>query len=185
MRQVTNFQQVQIVLNQLLNFQSSLQSQNWNLKGLRITNAGPAVNQNDYVILSQLPTQQSTSGQTQTTVTIVFSSTGPVSVGVSSAPYIVGRGRAGGTPYEVTMVAIVPPSGGPLTANLQLNGNNLLENPISLPAGQLTPVASSNFVNPCPILPYLGTLIPIIVTANGASLVTVSLVVQLNPILLD
>ena len=184
MRQVTSFQQVQIVLNQLLNFQSSLQSQNWNLNGLRITNAGAAQNSNDYVILSQLPTIPASGGTTQTTVTIVFSSTGPVSVGASTAPYIVGRGRAGATPYEVTMVATVPPSGAPLTANLQLNGTNLLANDISLPAAQTTPVASSNFVNPCPILPYLGTLVPTITAANGASLVTISLVIQLNPILL-
>lgn len=184
MRAVTSFQDVQIVLNKLLNWQSQITTQDWNRNGLRITNAAPAINQNDYVILSQLPTIPASGGTTQTTVTIVFSSTGSVSIGQSSAPYVVGRGRAGATPWEVHLVATTPPSGGPLTANLQLNGVNLLATDISLPSGQTTPVVSSNFLAPVPNLPYLGTIVPTITAANGAALVTISLVVKLNPILL-
>jgi len=181
-RAVSSFQDVQIVLNKLLNFQNQLTTQNLDYHQLRITNAAPAVNNNDYVILSQLPTIPSTPANTQTQVVIVFSSTGPVTVGQSSAPYTIGRGRAGGTPYEVHLAATVPPSGGPLTANLQLNGKNLLSADISLPAGQTTAVVSSKFVIPVPTLPYLGLIVPTITLANGASLVTISLVVQLNPI---
>jgi hypothetical protein len=182
MRAVTSFQDVQIVLNKLLNWQNSVMTQDLNRNMLRITNAGPAQDPNDYVILSQLPQAVVAPSTTQTTVTIVFSSTGAVSVGQSSAPYVVGRGRAGATPWEVHLTATTPPTGGALTANLQLNGANMLSTDISLPAGQATPVVASNFVTPVPNLPYLGQIVPTITLASGAALVTISLVIRLNPI---
>ena len=57
MRIVKSFEDVQIVLRDLLDWKSLLSTKDWDFKKLRIKNASPAVDPNDYVTLSQLGEQ--------------------------------------------------------------------------------------------------------------------------------
>ena len=172
---------VQIVLNELLNWKSAVLTKNQNLNGLRITNCGAGVDKTDVAIVSQLPVIPPPAGAQVHTVAIVFSSTGPVSDGQTSAPYSVGRGRAGSSPWEVHLAATGAPVGSPLTANLQFNGTNILVSDISLAAGDNGPEVVSNFVTPLPILSYKGLLTAVVTQASGASLVSVTLIIKLSP----
>jgi hypothetical protein len=56
-RIVKSFEDVQIVLRELLDWKSFLSTKDWDFKKLRIKNASPAVDPNDYVTLSQLGDQ--------------------------------------------------------------------------------------------------------------------------------
>jgi hypothetical protein len=56
-RIVKSFEDVQIVLRDLLDWKSLLSTKDWDFKKLRIKNASPAVDPNDYVTLSQLGEQ--------------------------------------------------------------------------------------------------------------------------------
>ena len=57
MRIVKSFEDVQIVLRDLLDWKSLLSTKDWDFRKLRIKNASPAVDPNDYVTLSQLGDQ--------------------------------------------------------------------------------------------------------------------------------
>jgi len=79
-RIVKSFEDVQVVLREILDWKSLLSTKDWDFKKLRIKNASPAVDPNDYVILDQLPEQ--VKKITQTTIP----PTTPVSGGIISSP---------------------------------------------------------------------------------------------------
>lgn len=54
MRSINTLSDVQIVLKELDNFKSRMESQVWNLNGRQIKNGGLATDPNDFVILKQL-----------------------------------------------------------------------------------------------------------------------------------
>jgi hypothetical protein len=53
-RIVKSFEDVQLVLRELLDWKSLLSTKDWDFKKLRIKNASPAVDDDDYTTLSQL-----------------------------------------------------------------------------------------------------------------------------------
>src|SRR6266478_6122153 len=95
MRAVKSLDDAQIVINELLNWKSKIETKDWDFHQLKITNAGPAVNNNDYVIKSQLPAVNESSGQSAQDYTIVFSNSTTVADGDVFAEYIFGKDRVG------------------------------------------------------------------------------------------
>ena len=95
----------------------------------------------------------------------------------SSPGFVVGLGRLG-TPLEVKVYAVNAPSGGPLQLNITIDGVTLLAAPISIASGLNGPVTSTNFVGSPPPLNYNSLVLPVVVSGNGATLVTLELVVQ-------
>jgi|SRR5580693_4159212 hypothetical protein len=180
MRVAKTIDDVNIILKQILNRNSSLDTKNRDNKGLKVTNAGDATDPGDYVTLRQLKqvTQQIPTGPDY--FSIPFSSDGVVAVGDLVPPYNPGTGRTG-KPYEVILSATVPAVSQDLKMNIQINGTNILKNDIDLPIGQTNAVASSDFINNLPMVGRLSTIVPIVTQADGTSAaVTITLVVQLQ-----
>jgi hypothetical protein len=177
---VKSFADVQQALNQLFSWKDRLTTSNWDFHGLSITNASPGVNPNDYATLSQIPTLPSSPAAPKKYYTIVFESVGAVTVGSNIAPtFYAGIGRTG-TPTQIWMGATIPPTTGPLSMNVNMNGIPLLVNNIVLNPSDPIPVASSTFNIPAQKLGTLMPVIPIVASAGGASLVSIGIVIQLD-----
>ena len=54
MKQVTNWIENQVVLNELIEFKRQIETQNYDLHGRRFTNVGGALDPNDFTTLHQL-----------------------------------------------------------------------------------------------------------------------------------
>ena len=91
MRIVKSFEDVQVVLREILDWKSLLSTKDWDFKKLRIKNASPAVDPNDYVILDQLPEQ--VKKITQTTIPPIA----PISGGIVPPPSGGGSGTVTNT----------------------------------------------------------------------------------------
>lgn len=176
MRQVKNFADVNIVLKQLLDWQSQMQTKDQDLHQNRIRNAAPGLTKGDYVTFEQLPTIQPTSPTKDQHLKIEFSSIGAVSVGQLSAPYIVGNDRVG-SPTEVWVYATTAPTTN-ATFNISLNGTNILVTDVTLPAGSNGPVKVTNFVTPIPMFGVGSVVLPIVTAAGGASFVSLSIQIK-------
>lgn len=178
MRVAKTIQDVNIILKQILDRNATKDTKDNDNRGLRIKNAGNAVDPQDYVTLSQLKqvTQQIPTGPNY--FSIPFSSTGIVTVGDLVAPYNPGTGRTG-KPYEVILSATIPAVSQDLKMNIQINGTSILANDIDLPIGQTNAVSSSDFINNLPMIGKLASIVPVVTQADGtSSLVTITLVVQ-------
>ena len=179
MRQVKTFEDVQIVLRELLDWKTRVSTKDWDFHQLRIKNASPGVDQNDYVTLSQLQNAVPAAVPSNKTYTQVFSSSGTVLTGDMIPGFVVGLGR-GGIPNQVWIAARVAASSSDLQVNISIDGNLLLLNPITLPIGQTAKVFSSTFVSPTPKLAIGATVFPEIIQGDGiVSIVSVGLVVNL------
>jgi hypothetical protein len=179
MRKVNNLADAEIILKELSQWKDRLNSKNQDFKGLKIQNAGAATEPNDYVILSQVQQLVTPSITQDQHFSIPFSTSGPVSIGQLSAPFIVGTDRVGNpSSISVAVPAVAQaPTSGPLTINLAMNGTNLLVDNLVLPVGMEGPVSSSAFVSPLPKLAAGNKLVPVIITAGGASFITIQLYV--------
>ena len=178
MRAIKSLADVQIVLKQLLDWQNTKDTQNWDMKGKRIINAGNGVDPTDYVTVQQLQKAQAPAATSNAYFSIPFSSQGVVSVGDLIPPYNPGQGRSG-KPYQILLDAVVPPSSAPLTMNLQINGVSILVTPISLPVAATGAVVASNFITALPMVSFMSRIVPIVVTTDGTTAgVTMTLVVQ-------
>lgn len=184
MRQIKNMSDVQIVLKELTQWKDRQTSKNQDLNGLKIQNASPGTEPNDYVTLSQLQQATTPTSQNNQNFSIPFSSVGVVSAGQLSAPFIVGTDRVGNpTAVSVAVPTIAQaPAGVPLIVNLALNGVNMLVTNLVLPVGQEGPVSSSQFISPLPKLAAGMKLVPVIIQGGGALYVTIQLfVVRILP----
>lgn len=171
---------MQQALNQLFSWKDKLSTSDWDFHGLSITNAGPGVNPNDYATLSQIPTLPNTPAVPKEFYTIVFESQGAVVVGSKISPtFRAGRGRTG-IPTQVWMDATVPPTTGPLSMNILINGNQLMPTDLTLNVGDVPPAVSSTFNVPAQKLGTLMSVLPIVSAAGGASLVSIGIVIQLD-----
>ena len=177
---VKSLADVQQALNQLFSWKDKLSTSNWDFHGLSITNASPGVNPNDYATLSQIPTLPTQPAATKKYYTIVFESVGAIVPGSLVAPtFYAGIGRTG-TPTQVWLGATVPPTTGPLSINVNINGNQLMTSNLTLNPGDTSPAISSTFNVPTQKLGTLMPVIPLIVSGGGASLVSIGIVILLD-----
>jgi hypothetical protein len=171
---------VQQALNQLFSWKDKLSTSDWDFHGLSITNASPGVNPNDYATLSQIPVQPTIPKTKTKYYTIVWESVGVVVPGSLVCPtFYAGTGRTG-IPTEVWMGATVPPTTGPLSINININGNQLMPNNLVLNVGDPVPAVSKTFNIPAQKLGLLMPALPLIVSGGGASLVSIGLVILLD-----
>lgn len=171
---------VQQALNQLFSWKDKLSTSDWDFHGLSITNAGPGVNPNDYATLSQIPLPTQPAAAPKKFYTIVWESVGAIVPGSSVCPtFYAGTGRTG-LPTQVWLGATIPPTTGPLSINININGVQLMPNNLVLNPGDPIPAKSSTFNVPMQKLGLLMPALPLIVSGGGASLVSIGLVIQLD-----
>lgn len=201
MRSIKTLADVQIVLNQLLNWQSNKDSKDWDFHGLRIKNASASVDANDYVIRSELQPNAlaappiSASPKTPAQVnnppiavptsapeqdyTIVICESAPAD-GFESAPFIGGRKRDG-VFIDAWAACTGSPVVQPAKVNWNINGNPLLSQDLEIPAGTFGPVHSSFFVSPLPVMGFDTRITFRVPKAAGMTLVSGGLVIRRNP----
>lgn len=173
---------IQRALNELFGWKDKLTTKPWDFHQLRITNAAPATDPNDYVILAQVPVVPKQIATSVPPYTIVFESGTVVTAGLKvSAPFVAGRGRTG-RPTQVWLWATNPPTSGPLAINVQINGQQLLANDLVLNVGDLVPAISSTFVVPNQKIGYLSVVNPTVTSVGGAGLIAIGIVTQLDPL---
>lgn len=175
MRTVKDLKDVQIVLNELLDWKTKLSTQNQDFHKLKITNAAPATDQNDYVILSQLPTVTPPQSQRDHHYTIVLSKDGTPSDGDVTPPFRVAKERAG-IPTQVWISAIVAPTDDAFFM-VQRNGVDILPVNLKLPK-TVTDVLSSQLVSPVPNFAASDKITAKVITASGVSQVSIGIVVK-------
>lgn len=180
MRQVKDFKDVNIVLKELIDWKDKISTKDNDFHGLRIRNAGLAIDPNDYVCLSQLPTipDQTIQGDDQH-YSMVWQFDGVVTTGQAITSFTAGRNRDG-TIYEAILSCEGAPSGGDLTVNFQILGVNLLSADLKVPSGGNGPVTSMSVNQPIPKIGYLTKVTPKIINGAGASLVYMALVIKRN-----
>lgn len=169
---------VQKAFNELFDWKSAQQSQNINLNGRRIINAGISINPTDYVTKKELQTAvQGSVSVSPVYYTITFNPPDGASSGSISPPFRIGIGRSG-NPNQVWIQCNVAPAAD-VTFNLQYNGNNLLTTDLKLAMGDLSAVVS-NFVVPTPLLAQGNPVNVVFTSANVAQGVTIGLVVSVT-----
>jgi hypothetical protein len=177
---IKTLQDCQTAFNTLFAWYTRMTTSPQNCNGFRITNVGAGQQPNDVAIMSQLPIIPSTPTPKKKYYTLIWNSVGAVSVGSAVCPTdYIGKDRTG-YPIQVWMGATIPPTTGPLAMNFLVNGNQLMPNNITANPGDQLPVVSSTFNLPAQKLGYLMSVLPIVASAGGASLVSIGLVVQLD-----
>jgi hypothetical protein len=184
-RVATDWNSANIIFKQLLDAVSALQTQDQDFHGRRITNAGDAVDQQDYVTLKQLPTIVSAATTSAGNFTIVFSTSGSVSTGQSIPPYNVGPGRTG-NPLQV-WISSNSPLATDSTYQITItnpsfpSGLAILTTPFTLPAGSGGPIQVSNFINPLPFFSLGSDIDAEVISADGSGgVLSIGVVVQLQ-----
>lgn len=187
MRNVTNFDDCNVLFREVFGELDKLRSQDIDMQKRRVVNASPSQKTYDYVVRKELldiiGKGGGTESVTQTTTSgglygIVFTTAGTAKTGVYvSGPYIFKR-------RSVSVVscvsAITPPSSGDATFNLAHNGVAILNNDITLPttAASLEVVSSIDFVSGSITFEVDDTLVLNVTNGGGASKVTVELIVR-------
>lgn len=179
MREVKSLSDVQIVLKELTQWKDKLSTKDQDLKGLRIRNASPGVLPSDYATVSQIPPAVTLPTPQDQYYTMCWNSQGSVANGLVASGFTAGKGRSG-IAYEVILECTSAPTSGSLEINLQIAGNNILQNNLEIPLGQNGPVTSGNFINPNYVIGYKTKAIPIIINAAGAGFVFIGLVVKVS-----
>lgn len=200
MRAIRSLSDVQIILNQLLNWQTNRESKDWDFNGLRIKNASASKDPNDYVIRSELqpnalaappvssapqtqaqvnnPPPPTNGGDTEQDFTIVFSVDAPED-GFETPPYIAGRNRDG-VFIDVWVACTGAPSGSAASINFKVNGNLLLTADVQIPSGEFGPKHSSLLIDPLPVLGLDTRVTMKVNTASGVTLLSGGVVVRRN-----
>lgn len=179
----------QNAVREITNWKNKLTTSDWDFHGLKIKNASPGVDPNDYATVSQLPTfTQQTTTENQY-YAIVFNSSGAVTIGQTISPYIVGLGREA-ICFSVMLTAIQVPTTADLHMNVQVkpppadpnNDNttfqNILQSDIVLPMNKIGPVQSSTFINPGLIFGSRFLIMPTVTQDGGAGFVTIELIMK-------
>jgi hypothetical protein len=167
---------VQIVLRELLDWKTRIDTKDWDFHGLRIRNAGDGTSPKDYVTLEQLTTATPEVTQPEQFHTITW--TRDVLIAGQVLPgFVVGKGREG-IPHELWLYAQTAPATGPLTIQFVVGGVNLLTTSLSLPSGAQGPVFSTLFIAPVPKLFQHTVVFPTVSAVNGAAIISIGLVVQ-------
>jgi hypothetical protein len=175
MRYVKKLEDAQKLFDELYTWKEKLETKDWNFQKLRIKNASPAKDPNDYVILSQLPVIPTIPPQPKQHYTIVFNP--PSTIGTTiSPPFIINRDRAG-KPVQC-QIAVGSLGTTDFICNFQRNGANLFNQDITLPAGQSGPVYSSIFVTTFPKFGLGDLITPTIVQTGGVLLITMQILVE-------
>lgn len=183
MRAIRTLSDVQIVLRELSTRLDTIEGKDWDRHGLKISNVGKGTNPDDVLIVSQLPPPPPPIQHNPQHFAIVFSTTGPVSVGTTiSAPYVPGEYRTG-IPIWVRIAMVIAPTGGNFTGNIQWKRKggtyiNILTQDIVIGPGQFGPVKSVNLINPVPFFDTDDSIIPTCTVASGASLVSYTIGVE-------
>jgi hypothetical protein len=199
-RAIKSLADVQIILKQLLDWQSLKDSKDWDFKGLRIKNASPSKDPSDYVVRSELqptafsapsitgapqtqtqasnPPPPANIGQADQYYTIVFSTDTPTDA-YETPPFNGGFNRDG-TFVDVWVAATGTPLTNPALVNFRVNGLPFLTADISLPAGSHGPVHSSLFVSPLPVMGKDTLVTMRVTTASGVTLLSGGIVVKRN-----
>lgn len=167
-RIVKTMADVQKALNELFDWKQSQQSQNINMSGRRIINAGNGVAPTDYATVGQLPVVTSPVIQTPTLYyTIVFNPPDACPAGTISPPFQIGTGR-GGNPTQAWVQATGAPAGTAVTVNFMFNGVNLLPMDITLAVGA-TQAYTQTFNSPTQLLAVASQVQMIVTSANTAT----------------
>lgn len=180
MRKVNSIQDVQIALNELFSFKDKFTTKDWNNSGLRITNAGAGKDPSDYAIMAQLPNLPVMAKPAEIRTTIVFESPANLTIGSAiSPPYVVGTGRTG-RPTQVWLWGTKLPTTGSCSINVNINGNPLLVDNLTLNPSDTVPVVSSTFNTPLKHLGLLDVVTPLVASIGGAGLISIGIVVVLD-----
>ncbi len=175
-RIIKSLDDAQAALNELQDWKDKLTTAPWDFHGLRITNASPSVNANDYIIRSELTPGPSSLKDGPNIYTAVFTRDAPVD-GEAIPAYVAGTDRDG-VIIQVWLNAQVSPTTGNLAVNPTINGVSLLTTPITIVNGSSAVAVSNALISPVPVVGYLTKLAGAVVTAGGASLVTMGIVVR-------
>lgn len=176
MRAIKNLSDVQIVLKQLLDWQSSFPNGQIDFKKNQIVNAGLAVNPNDYVVFSQLPVVPSVQPPPVQHYSMVWNFS-QASNGMKFSPFIGSSERAGKCVW-VKCACSVPPSGGAFEFNILRNGVAVLNGNVSLGSGNAGPVTSSVWVTNLAKVGNNDVWVPNVINAHGASFGTIQVYVE-------
>lgn len=185
MRVASDWNSANIIFKSLQDQLSALQTQDINFHGRRITNAGNAINQQDYVTLAQLASLPVVSPVSPQHFTIVLNTSGSVSTGQTTPPFNIGTGRSG-QPTEVWVSATNPFTTAATFQIIQTNvanpnGLQILKVPIQLPATQIGPIVVSNFIDPLPFFGIGDLITGLVVSADGTgSQVSIGVVILVN-----
>jgi hypothetical protein len=175
MRVVKNFNDVNVVVKQLQDQLSQLTTKNIDMGKRRVVNASASVDQNDYVIKSELPVIPPTAKPKTQHYSIVFNP--PATAGTSIVPpFIVDPSRAG---YPLSCrVAVTNEGATDFKGNFTVNGHQLLTSDIIVPAGTFGPVTSSLFNQPIPKFSSDDLILCTITDPGGTSLITMQIYVR-------
>lgn len=166
------------IFREIQNFIDRFRTQNLDMGGKKIINAGAGTAANDYATIGQLPRIPDFPREKDQFYEIVWNNDGPITNDQVISSYIVGKGREG---VPLSVYICTDDTGIPsadCSVNLSLDGVNILDDDLVLPLGEHGPVFASNFIDPLPKLPSLARIKPIIVEAGGASFVTICLTVK-------
>ena len=189
MRNFKDQGQIQLILNQLLNYQSKDQSKARDQSGLQIKNLGAGTDPSDAVTMAQisnLAPSDTVPSQAMTDhfYTINWSNQNVVKVGDTIEPFCIINDDRVGQPTALWVAAGTPSGTGTLNINIKMNGNNgktpvtIFVTDLSLPINQNGPVQQSNFISP---LPYFGIgtyLQPVITASGGQAAVAIGMTVK-------
>ena len=200
MRAIKSLADVQIILKQLLDWQSNKDSKDWDFRGLRIKNASASKDPNDYVIRSELhptalaappissapqtqaqvsnPPPKNSGGDAEQDYTIVFAIDAPTD-GYETSAYYGGRNRDG-VFIDVWVGCNGAPILNPALINFKVNGQTLLTENISIPAGSFGPLHSSLLISPLPVMGLDTKVTMVIITASAVTFLSGGIVVRRN-----
>lgn len=187
-RAVKDIAQVQIVLNELLDYKKSDSTRARNQNGNQIKNTGAGIDPSDVVIMSQISSLAPSSSVPSVAAvdhfyTIPWSFDGNPIPGMIIPPFCIVNDDRVGQPTALWLAAATPGAGN-LSINIRINGNNgktpvtIFLADLTLPAGQNGPVQQSNFITPLPFF-GIGTYIqPIITFASTQSAISFGITVK-------
>jgi len=190
MRAVRGFEDVSIILKEVFDWKDRLSTKDWDFRGLRIKNAAPAVDPNDYVTLKQLKNEPVSIRHNPQHFTIVWTKETPTIDDVPEA-YCFGPGREG-SPVELWVVARGAPTSDDLSINIEYSQSGILNDPLKrvllLPTleplvllqGQSLRVFTSTFRNPVPKFSRHDVIYPTLLSIGGATSVSIGLVVKVD-----
>lgn len=200
MRAIKSLADVQIILNQLLNWQSNKDAKDWDFHGLRIKNASPSKDPSDYVIRSELqptalaappvssapqtaaqvsnPPTPISRGEEDQYYTMVFSVDAPTDA--YETPAFGGGINRDGVFIDIWVTANVGPFVTPASINFKVNGSLLLTNDVQIPVGSTAMIHSSQMVSPLPVMGFDTKVTMIINTASGVTFLSGGIVVRRN-----
>ncbi len=175
MRRINSIEDAQKAINELLDWKELHSSKDWDMRGLRISNASDGTKPQDYATVAQLPKIiQPEEVIKDLDYGIYWSKEGFASVGDLIPAGIIGKGREG-KPHQIHLTAR-----GVGSFSITLYTKQVGQDPIAIGDATWSSNVSttSTFELPTPTLGYLHTVYPDITAVNGAASPTVLLIVR-------